>query len=244
MDYLNKVVIITGSGRGLGKCIAKSFLEMGAKVVINDRVKDRLDETKKEFKNFSNNLLSILADVGHEDNVKLLINETIKTFGKIDILINNAGMVYDRPFNEQKVEEWDDTYSSNLKGVYLCSKYSAKYLKKTKGNIINISSTNGLNTIYPWSMDYDATKAGIINLTKNLAKEFAPYVRVNSIAPGWINTEMNKELSEEIIKEETNKILLGRFCEPEEMAKIVLFLASDDAKYINQEIIRVDGGMQ
>jgi 3-oxoacyl-[acyl-carrier protein] reductase len=244
MKFSDKVIIVTGSGRGLGKCIAKMFLENGAKVVINDRVQSRLDMAKKELVNYNDRLLPIFADIGIEKNVKYLIDETIKKYGKIDVLINNAGMVYDRPFNEQKVEEWDDTYSSNLKGTFLCSKYASQFLKQTKGNIINISSTNGINTIYPWSMDYDATKAGIINLTKNLAIELSPDVRVNSIAPGWINTDMNKELPEEIIEEENKKILLRRFCEPEEIANVILFLASDEARYINQEIIRVDGGMQ
>ena len=113
-----------------------------------------------------------------------------------------------------------------------------------KGNIINISSTNGLETTYPESIDYDASKAGIISLNHNLANYFAPYIRVNTICPGWINTDMNKDLDEEFIKDETNKILLGRFAEPEEIAYLAYFLGTDKSSYINDSIIRIDGGVK
>ena len=115
-------------------------------------------------------------------------------------------------------------------------------LKEKSGCIINISSTNGIDTMYPYSLDYDASKAGVISLTKNLAKEYAPFIHVNSIAPGWVNTEMNKELDADYIKEEEENILLHRFGEPEEIANVVAFLASEDASYINGSVIRVDGG--
>ena len=131
----------------------------------------------------------------------------------------------------------------NLIGTYLCSKYVGKVmLNAKKGKIINISSTNAMDTYYPESCDYVASKAGVISLTHNLAREFAPFVTVNCIAPGWVKTAMNKDLSIDQITEEKKKILLGRFAEPEEIAKVVLFLSSNKASYINDSVIRVDGG--
>jgi 3-oxoacyl-[acyl-carrier protein] reductase len=131
----------------------------------------------------------------------------------------------------------------NLLGTFLCSKYaSVQMLKNVNGKIINISSTNGINCFSPEAMDYDASKAGIIILTRDLAKELAPKIQVNSIAPGWVDTEMNKDLPEDFIEEETEKIYLKRFGKPEEIAKSVLFLASDDASYITGSILKVDGG--
>ena len=172
-----------------------------------------------------------------------MINKTINTFNRLDCLVNNAGIAIDTTFEDKKVPNFQKILNTNLIGPFLTSKYSYPYLKKQpNASIINISSTNGIDTIYPESLDYDASKAGLISLTKNLAIEFSPFVRVNSVAPGWVNTEMNKELDDKFIKEEEQKILLNRFAEPEEIAKVVAFLASNDAKYINSEIIRVDGG--
>lgn len=115
-------------------------------------------------------------------------------------------------------------------------------LKQKSGNIINVSSTNGINAFFPTSIDYDASKAGLINLTHNLAIQFAPYINVNCVAPGWVNTEMNKELPKELIEEETEKIYKKRFAEPSEIGKVICFLASEDASFINDEVIKIDGG--
>ena len=196
---------------------------------------------KEEYKTET---LVIKADVSNEEQVKNMVQEIINKFGKIDVLVNNAGIAIDKEFENRTVEDWKRTLEVNTIGTFLVSKYASENMMKNKsGKIINISSTNGINTFFPSSIDYDASKAAVINLTYNLAIQFAPYINVNAVAPGWVNTEMNKELPEDLIKEETEKIYKKRLAEPEEIAKVICFLASEDAEYINGTVIKVDGGM-
>lgn len=188
--------------------------------------------------------LVIKADVSNEEQVKNMIQEIINKFGRIDVLVNNAGIAIDKEFEDRTIEDWKRTLEVNTIGTFLVSKYASENMMKNKnGKIINVSSTNGINTFFPSSIDYDASKAAIINLTYNLAIQFAPYINVNAVAPGWVNTEMNKELPKDLIEEETGKIYKKRFAEPEEIAKVICFLASEDAEYINGTVIKVDGGM-
>lgn len=188
--------------------------------------------------------LVIKADVSNEEQVKNMIQEIISKFGRIDVLVNNAGIAIDKEFENRTVEDWKRTLEVNMIGTFLVSKYASENMMENKsGKIINVSSTNGINTFFPSSIDYDASKAAIINLTYNLAIQFAPYINVNAVAPGWVNTEMNKELPKDLIEEETEKIYKKRFAEPEEIAKVICFLASEDAEYINGTVIKVDGGM-
>lgn len=188
--------------------------------------------------------LVIKADVSNEEQVKEMIQEIINKFGRIDVLVNNAGIAIDKEFEDRTVEDWKRTLEVNIIGTFLVSKYASENMMDNKsGKIINVSSTNGINTFFPSSIDYDASKAAIINLTYNLAIQFAPHINVNAVAPGWVNTEMNKELPKDLIEEETEKIYKKRFAEPEEIAKVIYFLASDDAEYINGTVIKVDGGM-
>lgn len=171
-----------------------------------------------------------------------MVKKVVDLFGRIDILVNNAGIVFDIPFKEKTVEQWEKTLAVNLIGPFLLSKYCAPFINKG-GRIINISSTNGIYSMHPESMDYDASKAGLIAMTKGLAQEFAPQeILVNSIAPGWIKTEMNKELPESFVKKECARIWLKRFGQPEEIAKVALFLASEDSTYLTGATIVVDGG--
>ena len=242
---MNKVVLITGASRGIGRSTALEFAKKGYNVVINylNSEKNALDLKKEVEEKYQITALTIKADVSNEEEVKTMVEKIILKFGYIDCLVNNAGIAIDTIFDDKTKENFLKILNTNLIGPFIVSKEVAKYMmKEKKGTIINISSTNGIDTVYPESLDYDASKAGVISLTKNLAREYAPYIRVNSVAPGWVLTEMNKELDKEFIDNECERILLKRFADPSEIAKIVVFLASDDASYINSEVIRVDGG--
>ena len=235
------------SSKGIGKATAVEFAKLGGyKVVINyltdkENAEKLSSYLKEEYKTET---LVIKADVSDEEQVKNMLQETINKFGRIDVLVNNAGIAIDKEFEDRTVEDWKRTLEVNTIGTFLVSKYASENMMKNKsGKIINVSSTNGINTFFPSSIDYDASKAAIINLTYNLAIQFAPYINVNAVAPGWVNTEMNKELPKELIEEETEKIYKKRFAEPEEIAKVICFLASKDAEYINGTVIKVDGGM-
>lgn len=244
MKLQNKIALITGASKGIGKSTALLFAKEGAKIVVNyASSKKEACSVVDEIKKIGSEAIAIKCDVSKEDEVKEMINQTISKFGKIDILINNAGVVFDVPFFEKTVEQWKRTMDVNLLGTFLCSKYASKQmLKKNNGKIINISSSNGIDSFSPDSMDYDASKAGVIILTRGLAKELAPNIQVNSVAPGWVNTEMNKDLPKDFINEETEKIYLKRFADPEEIAKSILFLASDDSSFVTGTTLKVDGG--
>lgn len=243
----NKVVLITGASRGIGASTAKYFASKNYNVVINYNTSESeaLNLSKELEQAYNIKTLVIKCDVSKESEVKNMVEKIIGDFGHIDTLVNNAGIAIDTTFEDKTVENFRRTLDVNLIGTFLVSKYVSNYmLKEKRGCIINVSSTNGIDTYYTYSLDYDASKAGVISLTNNLALELAPYIRVNTVAPGWINTEMNKELDEDYVKSECEKILLNRFGEPEEIAKVIYFLSSDEANYINSSIIRVDGGFK
>lgn len=240
-----KVAIITGSRRGIGEAIAYKLAQNGYSIVINDREdKNQVDNVVRELQEKYNvSAIGIMADVSKENEVKKLLQIVKDKFGRIDILINNAAIVEDMEIEDRSTELFNETITNNITSTYLMCKYIGKEMfNNKKGKIINISSTNGINTFFPTSIDYDASKAAVISLTHNFALEYAPYVLVNSIAPGWVNTEMNKQLPKELIDEECEKIYLKRFAEPSEVANLVSFLASDECTYINGEIIKFDGG--
>ena len=242
---MNKNVLVTGGTRGIGEAISREFAKKGYDIIINYvnsniKAQNLKQELEKEY---NIKVLPIKADISNEKEIKNMVDIAIKEFGKIDVLVNNAGIVIDREFENRTVEDWKKTLDINLIAPFVLTKLVGKEMMKQKsGAIINISSTNGLNTYYPTSVDYDASKSGLISLTYDSSVQFAPYVRVNCVAPGWVNTEMNKELSEDFVEEETERILVKRFAEPEEIAKVVAFLASEDASYVNSTVIKVDGG--
>lgn len=245
MNFKDKVVLVTGSSRGIGRSIAVRFARCGANVVINYRNNEEEAEVIEEIISSYADCMSIKADVSKERDVKRMIDTIIDKYGHIDVVVNNAGIAIDNDFEDHNIKDWQETLNTNLIGVFLVSKYAGSHMVDNKyGKIINMSSTNGIDTIYPYSVDYDASKAGLINLTKNLAIQFAPYVNVNAVAPGWVDTGMNDDLPKSYLQEEKEKTLLKRFAEPEEIADVVLFLASDKARFIDGEVIRIDGGLK
>ena len=242
---MNKNVLITGGTRGIGEAISREFAKKGYNLIINCiNSKEKAEQLKAELEKIYNiKVLTIQADLSDEKAIENMVDIAIDKLGKVDVLVNNAGIVIDKEFEDRTIEDWKQTLNINLIAPFILTKLIGKEMVKNKsGAIINISSTNGINTYYPTSVDYDASKSGLISLTYDSAVELAPYVRVNCIAPGWVNTEMNKELPEDFVKEETERILVKRFAEPEEIAKVATFLASDDASFINSTVIKVDGG--
>lgn len=238
-------VLITGGTRGIGRATAIEFAKKGYDIVINYVKEDKLAlELKEEIeKDYGVRVYLYKADISNEVEVEEMCEYLVYNYLNIDVLVNNASIAMDTFFFDKTVRDFRRVLDVNLIGTFLVSKYIGKaMLAEQQGCIINVSSTNGIDTGYPESIDYDASKAGVISLTKNLAKELAPLIRVNSVAPGWVNTDMNKELDEEFIQKENEKIILKRFAEPSEIAKVIVFLASPDASYINGETIRVDGG--
>ena len=239
----NKVAIVTGASRGIGLEIAKIFYENGAKIVITDIDEKTLSIVNKEF-NDSKNILSIVSDVSISDSVTNMIKTTIEKFNKIDILVNCAGITRDNLIIRMKENDWDNVINTNLKSVFLTSKIAGRYMMKEKsGNIINVSSVVGI-TGNAGQTNYSASKAGVIGMTKSLAKEFASRnIRVNAIAPGFIDTAMTKNLKEDAKEQLIDAILLKRLGTTKDIANAALFLASSLSDYITGQILVVDGGM-
>lgn len=243
MKLKNKVAIITGGSSGIGKATALLFAKEGAQVVIAG-----IDETKgkEAVKEIGDSAIFVKCDVTNSNDVKKMIDKTVKTFGKIDILFNNAGVYQEDKYVHELPEElWDEIIDTNLKGVFLCSKYAIQIMKKKGGAIINNASSLGL-VAEAESPAYCASKAAVIHLTKVMALEYArDGIRVNCVCPGPIDTPMfrksfkNKKEAENYIK---NRTITGRIGKPEEVAKVVMFLAADDASFVTGSAYSVDGG--
>jgi NAD(P)-dependent dehydrogenase (short-subunit alcohol dehydrogenase family) len=248
MDLKEKVVIITGARRGMGKSHALVLAKAGAKVVVSDVSEEDCQKVVKEIEKNGGEALAVKCDVSKKEEVDGLVKKTIERFGKVDILVNNAGICQFRPFLELTEEDWDRTLDINLKGYFLCAQAVAKEMVKQKrGKIINIASvaSGQVGIGFPTLAHYTASKGGIIALTETLAVELAPYnIRVNAIAPGMIETPMIAPVKEspEQEKEVLKRIPLGRPGKPEEVSNLVLFLASDASSYITGSTVIIDGG--
>ena len=242
----NRTVLITGAAGGIGKATALKLAESGYDIVINYHTsKDAAEQLCEKIRNqFHVKCLAIQADVSSEEEVDRMVTQIEEELGGADILINNAAIDSPDLFHLKDAETFRRILDVNVVGAYNCAKRVYRHMKEAEhGRIINISSTNGINTYYPMCFDYDASKAALNSLTHNLAVQFAPYVNVNAVAPGFIGTEKELEgYDEEFLKEEQEKILKKRYGRPEEVAALIKFLISDEAEYINNTIIRIDGG--
>lgn len=245
---MNKVVLVTGGAQGIGKAIVLEIAKNHYDVVINYLTSNKaaalLEEEIK--KNYDVRVMTIQADVSKEEEVDAMISLIEKKWGGVDILVNNAAVDLSNLFHLKTADEFRKTLDVNVVGAFNCSKRVYRHmLDQEYGRIINISSTNGINTYYPMCIDYDASKAALISLTHNLAFEYGPYINVNAIAPGFIGTDNELDgYDEEFLKEEQEKIMVNRYGKPEEVAYLVKFLISDEANFINNTIVRIDGGQK
>ena len=246
----NKVAVVTGVGSGIGKAISIAFADEGASLGVGDINEDLLSKTTNDLKNKSTNITSITTDVSSEDQVKELIDETVRAYGKLDIIVNNVSVaIGGYPITDMSNEDWEKIIGINFSSVFYGCKHSIPYLKKNNGgSIINIASVQAHNPLPGWAA-YAGIKGGVISMTRNIASEFGPYnIRANTISPGTIATEMVNQVVEE---DGTGTLMddfilmhpIGRIGKPSEIAATAVFLASDGGAFANGEDFRIDGGL-
>ena len=243
-DFNGKNVIVTGGSRGIGLTLAQAFAQAGANVAICATNRATLDAAAQTLTPFGGKVFTQVVNVASAEECENFVNSTVKEFGSLDVLVNNAGITKDNLTVRMSEEDWDAVLNVNLKGTFLMSKAALKVMfKKRSGNIVNISSVVG-EMGNAGQANYVASKAGIIGLTKTFAKEFGSRgVRVNAVAPGFVQTAMTDALPEEVREKALAAIALKRFATPQDIAKAVLFLASEDAAYITGHVLAVNGGL-
>ena len=244
MDLKEQVVLVTGGARGIGKAIAEKFAEKGAQLVIADISLSSAEETAKEMLANGVRTLALRLDVSKSEEVTAAFEKIVKEFGRIDVVINNAGITKDGLILRMKEEDWDAVININLKGVFLCSKEAVKFMVKQRyGRIVNIASVVAFMG-NPGQANYSASKAGIVGLTKTIAKEYASRgITANAVAPGFIATAMTDALTDNVRQEMLKSIPVGSFGSVGDVANAVVFLSLPESGYITGQVIHVNGGM-
>lgn len=248
MKLSNKVALVTGGLKGIGRATVMELAMQGADIALNYRASEKnkvlAEELVKKLKDLGRDVLCVEGDISHEEDVENIFKSIKKYFGHLDILVNNAGITRDQLILRMKTEDFDAVINTNLKGTYLCMKQASRLMMKQKsGHIISLSSVVGVIG-NAGQVNYAASKAGVIGMTMSLARELGPRgVTVNAVAPGFIDTDMTQSLPEKVVETTLAQIPLGKFGVPEQVAKAVEFLASEDASYITGQVLHVDGGM-
>jgi 3-oxoacyl-[acyl-carrier protein] reductase len=244
MELAGQIAVVTGSARGIGKTIAMSLAEAGANIVVSDLNVEAGKETVGEIEAMGREAIWVQADVSKSDQANQLIESAQEKFGRLDILVNNAGITRDNLLMRMSEDEWDSVIAVNLKGTYNCIRAATKiFMKQRAGRIINIASVVG-QMGNAGQANYASSKAGVIGLTKSVAKELAGRnILVNAVAPGFIETAMTERLTEKAKEALIQLIPLAKLGQPEDVAKVVLFLSSERSSYITGQVINVDGGM-
>ena len=244
MNLMNKIAIVTGSGRGIGQAIAFKLAEAGATIVINDVAEAPANQTVEQIKAMGRQSIAVMADVSSSSDANRMVETVKSTFGRVDILVNNAGITRDQLLIRMTDEDWDKVLNIDLRSVFVCTRAVMRDMMKQRwGRIINISSIVGIAG-NPGQANYASAKAGIIGFTRTMSKEVASRnVTVNAVAPGFIDTEMTQKLNEKQRNELKQHIPAGYLGSPRDVAEAVAFFASEEAKYITGQVLTVDGGM-
>ena len=242
MEFVGKVVLVTGGGRGIGRAISAAFAQEGAALAIAYREHGRDAQAVVDgLRRAGRRAIALHADVGKAGDATALVGQVVDEWERLDVLVNNAGILRRTPLADLTLQEWDEVVATNLTGVMLCAQAAAPALRARGGAIVNVASIRGL--IGGTSLAYAASKGGVVTLTKTLARNLAPQVRVNAVAPAFVDTALNVHLTVEQREKIAEQIPLGRFAEPEEIARAVVFLASPRATYITGQTLVVDGGL-